>query len=418
MAFISQLIGKPVTDVEGEPVGKLNDVLAIQIERIPHPQVTAIIVSKRNKNLVIPISDIAVLLAPAIPLNKRLSEIGSYSISESDLYLIRDVLDKQIIDINGLRVVRVNDLELTRINQNYYISNVDISAHGLLRRLGLGKVATRLSHGSKQTSTSGYISWDQVNLLTSDQPMQLKVSRDKLSDLHPADLAQIVSDLTRAESSKFLEGLELKVLADTLEEVEPDFQASLVERMTDEKVADVLEEMAPDEAADLLAELPENRSEDLLNLMETREADDVRRLLTYGEDTAGGIMNTEFVAIPSWLTSEQAIDMLRKTAHEAEMVYYIYVTNAKSSLEGVLSLRQLVLADPQTPINELMETRLITVQTDDTQDDCARLISKYNLLALPVVDVHNIIHGIVTADDALDKILPTAWKKKLPRLYH
>jgi Mg/Co/Ni transporter MgtE len=188
--------------------------------------------------------------------------------------------------------------------------------------------------------------------------------------------------------------------------------------MSDAKVADVLEEMAPDAAADLLAELPEDRSQDLLDLMEDEEAEDVRKLLAYPEDVAGGIMNTEFVSIHPSLTAEQAISQLRETAHEAETIYYIYVTDDQDRLIGVLSLRELVLAQPTTPITQFMHRRVVSVNLLDAQDDVAQMIAKYNLLAIPVVDDEGRLHGLVTADDALDKIIPTAWKKRLPRLYH
>ena len=215
-----------------------------------------------------------------------------------------------------------------------------------------------------------------------------------------------------------MEALDVKTLADTLEEVEPEFQASLVEGMPDERVVDVLEEMAPDEAADLLAELPEDRSQELLELMEDEEAADVRKLLAFPEDSAGGIMNTEFISVPTNLTAEQVMEVLRQTAHEAEMVFYLYASDQEGCLEGVFSLKQLVLAQPDSPVSEFMEKRLVSVNLRDSQENCAQLIAKYNLLAVPVVDDQGKLQGIVTADDALDKIIPTAWKKRLPRLYH
>jgi magnesium transporter len=244
------------------------------------------------------------------------------------------------------------------------------------------------------------------------------VPSDKIIDLHPADLAEILSDLSRVESSKLLESLDIETLADTLEEVEPEFQASLVERMDDEKVADVLEEMAPDEAADLLAELGEDRSEELLSLMENDEAEDVRKLLAYPEESAGGIMTTEFIAIPANLTAKQALAHLREVANEAETIFYIYVTDEEDRLKGVFSLQDLVLAQPSALVDEFMHHRVVSVNLTETQDEIAQAVAKYNLLAVPVVDDEGRIHGIVTADDALDKIIPTAWKKRLPRIYH
>jgi Mg2+ transporter MgtE len=285
-----------------------------------------------------------------------------------------------------------------------------------MRRLGLAGWISRLAR-RKGTST-GMISWHAIELLPGNQPMRLRVSGDKITDLHPADLAEIISDLSRPESARLLEALDVKTLADTLEEVEPDFQASLIETMPDEKVADVLEEMAPDEAADLLAELPQVRSQELLKLMEVDEAADVRRLLSYPEESVGGIMTTEYMAIRPDLTAEQAISLLRQEASEAEPITYLYVTDAEGKLLGVFSLQDLVLAKPQTPISEFMHRRFVGVGPLDSQDTVAQLISKYNLSAVPVVDDQKRLLGIVTADDALDKILPTKWKKRLPRLYH
>jgi magnesium transporter len=418
MAFMSELLGRQVTEVNGQRIGRLVDLVASTRTEIRHPQIVALVVKRRGTTLVVPFSDVAVLIAPAIPLTRSVGDIVPYSPGEGDLRLAQDVLDKQIIDTTGVRVVRVNDLELARVNGHFYVANVDIGGLGLLRRLGLGNAVQKVAGRLGRRLASGMISWDDVELLSGDQPLRLRVPGDRIADLHPADLAEILSDLSRSESGRLLESLDVKTLADALEEVEPDFQASLVEAMADEKVADVLEEMAPDEAADLLAELPEDRSQELLNLMEDEEAAEVRRLLTYPDDTAGGIMNTEFVAVPPDLTAEQVLCLLRETANEAETIFYVYATDSEGRLLGVFSLRELVLAQPETPVSQLMERRLVAVRLLERQDDVAQIVAKYNLLAVPVVDDKGRMQGIVTADDALDKIIPTTWKKRLPRLYH
>ena len=418
MPFVSQIMGRTVVDCEGERVGVIKDIIAAQRVEFPHPKVVALVFKQADHTIVaIPISEVSVLFVPVIPLTKTLQDIIPFQSIEKEIFLVKDVLDKQIIDINGVRVIRVNDLELTRVGADYYVANIDVSGQGLLRRLGLARLP-RLRNKKSEKNPSGFITWDVVELLSSDEPMRLKVPGDKIAELHPADLAEIVSDLSHSEGSKLLQSLDDKTLADTLEEVEPDFQASLVEEMSDERVADVLEEMSPDEAADLLAELPEDRSKELLNLMEEDEAEDVRRLLTYPEDSAGGIMNTEFIAVRPDFSAAQTIEHLRKNSEEAETVYYIYVTDESDHLIGVFSLRSLVLARPETLVSDFMETRMVTVDLLEKQEEAAQAVAKYNLLALPVVDNENRIQGIITADDALDKILPTAWKKRLPRFYH
>ena len=418
MPYVSELLGKPVADVDGLRIGHLDDLIATPRGEMPHPVVVAIVVKRSRGTLIVSMSDVVVLVAPAIPLTKQTEDIEPYRPGERDLYLARDVLDKQIIDTNGVRVVRVNDLELTRVGGDFYIANVDISGLGLMRRLGMGRVARSFAgRAQRKGAPTGTISWDEIELLSADQPMRLRVPSDKITDLHPADLAEIISDLTRSESDKLLESLDVETVAETLEEVEPEFQAALVETMPDERVADVLEEMSPDAAADLLAELPEDRSEDLLNLMEKDEAADVRKLLAYPDDSAGGIMTTEYVAVRPDLTAEQTIAVLRDLGPDAETIYYVYVTDEHGTLLGVFSLRDLVIAKPHTPITEFMHHRVVTANVNDSQDDVAHAVSKYNLLAVPVVDEQHRLQGIVTADDALDKIIPTAWKKKIPRLF-
>jgi len=417
MLYASEFIGRPVADADGMRIGKLKDLLATRHGDVPHPQLVAIEVKQPGGTVFIPINEVAALISLAIPLKKKISEIIPYTPHPEDLHLVRDVLDKQIIDTDGMRVVRVNDLELTRVNGGIYVANVDISGLGLMRRLGLSNLADRMAARPRAGELPSIISWDNIELLSGDQPMRLKVPSSKMAELHPADLAEILSDLSRQESTKILENLDIETVADTLEEVEPEFQASLVEHMPDDRVADVLEEMAPDEAADLLAELPQDRKHELLKLMEDEEAEDVRKLLTYPEDTAGGIMNTEFFVVPVYFIASEVMEKLRAAAPEAETIYYLYVVDQDEHLVGVFSLRQLVLAQPEACVMDFMEKRVVTVDLMDSQEECAQVVSKYNLLAVPVVDDQKHIHGIVTADDALDKIIPTAWKKRLPRFY-
>jgi len=419
MPYMSELIGKTVTDLDGRPIGHLKDLLATLRKDVPHPHIVALEVKTPSGSRLVPFCDVAVLVAPAIPLTRRSSEIEAFAPPGDLLYLVRDILDQQIIDVNDARVVRVNDIELARINGHFYIANVDISTQGLLRRLGLHGIASRIAARPRHGKLgAGIISWDDVEPLAASRTLRLKVAGDKVADLHPADLAEIISDLGRAGGTRLLESLDPKTAADALEEVEPDFQASLVHAMPDRKVADVLEEMSPDEAADLLAELPEERSEGLLNLMEKEGADDVRRLLAYPEDSAGGIMTTDFIAVGAEQSAAQIIAALRRAAGESETGFSLFVTDPEGRLQGAFTLKELVLALPDARAADFMDHDAVSVKLLDDQDKVAQLVSKYNLNAVPVVDDEGRLQGIVTADDALDKIIPTAWKKRLPRLYH
>lgn len=418
MPYLSEIVDKPVTDINGERVGKVNDLIASRSNSMQHPFVSALLYTSKHGEKVISIKDVAVLIAPAIPLNKPETELKPYQPRKSDIYLVRDVLDKQIIDTNGARVVRVNDVEITRVGNAFVVTNVDVGGMGLLRRLGLARPAQKVARYFKKNLSANVIGWEHVELLAPDEEMRLKVPGEKIADLHPADLAEIISDLNRVASGRLLEKLDTKQLADTLEEVEPDFQVSLIRNMSDEKVADVLEEMEPDEAADLLAELPKDRSQDLLQLMEKDEAKDVKKLLEYPEDTAGGIMTTEYITLPPDINASEAIRRIRKLSNEVETFFYIYVVDRKQKLLGVFSLKDLILAKPTCLVKDFMNKKPIIVSLDTKQDEVAQIIAKYDLLAVPVIDENRVLHGIVTSDDALDKIIPTSWKKRLPRFYY
>ena len=415
MTFLSEIIGRPVTDLDGNAVGKLKDIVVRKWAEFPYPLIEGVVVERKGKTQSLPFSALAALFSPVIPLKYRGDELPAFELKDNDIFLLRDVLDQQIIDTDGARVVRVNDVELVRVNGTIYVCNVDVSWLGVLRRMGW--FWRRLAHFLGVRIKQKEISWDDVELLRRDESTELRVPTDKLHELHPADLAEIVSDLNRLESGKLLDSLDVKHLADTLEEVEPEFQAELIEHMSDEKVADVLDEMEPDEAADLLGDLPKGRKEDLLALMEKDEADDVRKLLAYPEDTAGGIMTTDYAAVRPNLSAHQAIDSLRTMAEDVETMFYVYVTDEEDHLLGTFSLNNLIFASPGKMVSEFMTTRLITVNLKDDQETVAQTVAKYDLVAVPVIDDENRLHGIVTADDALDKVIPTAWKKRLPRFY-
>ena len=416
MLYLTDLINKPVEDVNGKIEGNLHDLIATFRPEMPHPEIVALVL-KNTEELLIPFYCVEEMNSTSISLKGFIKDVIPYRVGEKDLYLAGDVLDRQIIDINGVKLECVNNLELMQVNEKFYVANVDMGEVGLLRRLGIRKVTQKLAGYFGKELNPGTIAWHDVELLPGNEFMRLKVPGNKITELHPADLAEIISDLSRAESKKLLESLDVKTVADTLEEVEIEFQATLVETMPDERVADVLEEMAPDDAADLLAELPEDRSKELLKLMEVEEAADVRKLLTYHEDTAGGIMTTEFVAVPPDVTAEKAISLLREAWQEAETIFYVYVTDKKGKLEGVFSLKDLILAQPGTHVSDFMHRRIVSVNLTESQDKVAQVVAKYNLLAVPVIDNNKKLHGIVTADDALDKIIPTSWKKRLPRMY-
>jgi Mg2+ transporter MgtE len=263
-----------------------------------------------------------------------------------------------------------------------------------------------------------YIDWEDVDPVESSiASVKLRVPHAGLGELHPADLASIIDQLAPKDRAGVLASLGDEAVADAIEEMEPDTQVEILEDLHPERAADILEEMSPDDAADLVADLSDAARSEILALMAKDEAEEVQGLLGYPEDSAGGIMTTEFIAVPATLTAAQTIDRLRELEPEAETIYYVYVTGDFGRLVGVLSLRDLIVANGDTPIGAVMIVEPVTVNVLADQDEVAQAVARYNLLAVPVVDDDGRLVGIVTVDDAMDAILPTAWKKRLPRLF-
>jgi CBS domain-containing protein len=410
--YISEFVKIPLVSPDGEKIGKIKDVVVS-----PHnsyPIIKALTVDTTDKKTVNISWRYVGDIDKKIILKYPLTDIKEHEIHENEISLFKDVIDRQVVDIEGKKVRRVNDLKISPTNGHYHVIGVDIGFNGILRRLGLGRIAKPLGISSNED----LISWKDIDALKSDySKLKLKVSKQKIKKLHPADMAEIVDQLGLNESLTILNSLDDESAADTLEEVSPEKQVSLLEGMESQRAAEILDEMSPDDAADVLADLPEKKAEELLDLMEPEESKDLRELLEYPENTAGGIMTTEFAEVNQELTAQEVMDSLREIAKDVETIYYIYVVSKSGDLVGVTSIRDILLVDPETPIAEIMHTNIIKVNVMEDQHDVAQQIAKYNLIALPVVENENKLRGIVTVDDAIDIVLPTAWKKRVPRMF-
>lgn len=245
--------------------------------------------------------------------------------------------------------------------------------------------------------------------------MRLTLPHAKLALLHPADIADIVEEMTADERLAVFDQLDVETAAETMEEIEPEMQAAIVGELDEQRAADILEEMDPDEATDLLQDLTEERREELIELMDEEEGADVEELLAYPEESAGGIMTTDFLAFPRDLTAGQAIERLRELQPDPALVYYLYVVDSEGRLDGNVSLRDLVVAAPETPLTTIMNPNVLKVDAATNKEDVASLIAKYDLLALPVVDARRRLIGSVTVDDVVDLMLPRGWKKRSGR---
>lgn len=412
MFFLSKILGQQVKDSRSRPVGVLDDIV-VTIRR-KYPSTTKLLVKSGRKKMLLPWELVRNFEESQTFLRLPQEELVAVEPEEGEIFLAGDILDKQIVDTEGHKLIRVNDLQLARANGSLRVVGVDISSGAIMRRLGLTRLAERFSRRVEPT----LIDWKAVEPVSGETSgMKLQVTHDKLALLHPADIADIANELSPEERVAVVESLEDEVAADTVEEMHPNFQATLLNDLDEKKAAVILSNMDPDDAADLLADLPEEKAAALLSRMRLKEARDVRHLLRYEEDTAGGIMTTEFLAVPPGLTAGEAVDRLRQLEAGAETIYYLYVVDDDGHLIGVFSLRGLIIARRDDKVEDFMEKHLISLRTDTPLEEVAQVVAKYNLLAVPVVDEDNIMRGIVTVDDAIDIIVPLSWKKRLPKIF-
>jgi magnesium transporter len=417
MIYLSQLLNQPVWDAFGHKVGKVKDILVNSTEKNMPPLAALSLKNNIESADFVDMTQVATLW-PSITLKVDQTKLDPFIPKGHELYLNERVMDQQIVDMEGKRLVRVNDLQIGRKGEAFLLTGVDASANGLFRRLGLESVHRAIARVVKREDKTQVIPWETVASIEHDDPLRLSVSQSRLVKMPPADIAAILDGLDHHTSKALLQGFSDEQLADTLEEASPEVQLNVLSHMHPERAADILEEMDPDEAADLLGDMDDKSSEQLLNLMEDDDEKDVRHLLGYPEESSGGIMTTEFAHIPDNYTVEAALTYLRtnEDALADEFMFYVYILDEKERLKGVVSLRDLVTAPLDSPVSKWFDDDPAVVNPLVSQEETAYLVAKYDLMAIPVVDaVTNKMLGIVTVDDALDIVLPTAWKKKLPR---
>lgn len=430
--FFSTLLGKPVLDQQGEKVATLKDLIVrinpeIGKSEEAYPPVAGLLAQTANREFWLPAHQIQDFDRQGVKLHSARLSLERYQRRDGEILLYRDVLDKQLVDVEGRRVIRVNDLALGHVtNENFLrLLAVDISFQALMRRI-FSFPFRRASKPSTPAEPSGprsenLLDWADVQYFASSAPtVRLNVSHEKLGRLHPADVARLLNELSYVQSAEVVNALSDELAADILEEMEADDAADVLEGLSADRAADILEEMEADDAADVLAEVEDpEQVETWLDLMEPAESNEVRELLAYGEDSAGGIMNNDFLMLPANLDTRQALRSIREMEYQPEFVDYVYVVEPASKiLVGVAALRDLVFCPvPETPLNQLMQTDFVSVHPDTPAENAAALLSEYGFRALPVLNGASEILGIITFDDALDLILPEDLRRRIPKIY-
>jgi len=400
---LSEILGAAVIDTSGATVGRVREV-ALCPQEDPNMIAMLVVKTKQGDRALVPghISSIN----GGVRSNNYAADWQPFTGPEGYLLLERDLLDQQIIDVHGRKVVRVNDVDIHQELKEPFglkIGAVDVGVRGFVRRILKGMVPASALRSLTQQIPPRLIPWEFVDLIETDpaRRVKLKIEHEKLASLHPADIADIVEDLSPAEREAVFETLDEEVAAEALEEVEPKLQKSIVESLDEDRVADIVEEMDPDAAADLLGDLSEEKSDAILEEMEPEQREEMEELLEHHENTAAGRMNTEFLSVEADSTVQQAIDALRRYEGDVSSVVTIYLTQFDGNLVGAVPLQNLVLARPSDKLAQILAEPLILCQETAREKEVAELFDKYNLLSLPVVDENGKLVGVITADDVI-----------------
>jgi magnesium transporter len=409
----SALLGMRVVDASGRFCGRVTEFAVDIAQDATH--IAGFILGQRangkRRSTFLPVVEVAVPQRSDKALRTG-AKPGDPPAMDDYLLLDRDLLDQQIIDVDGRKVVRVNDVNLTweRTGESdeargLRIDEVEVGLRGASRRLLKG-----IPVAAVDTIASRFIAraipWDFVDLIDRDpaRRVRLKIGQDKLSRMHPSDIAAILEELAPAEREAIFTSLPEETAAETLEEVEPKMQKALLQGLDSEHVADIIEEMDPGAAADLLSELSDEESEAILEEMEPEERQDVEELLEFSANSAAGRMTTDFVGVPQGDTVAQAIEALRAFDGDANTITEIYLLGEEEHLRGVVTLPHLLLAAADGHLAELSERRIVSCGLKASDKEVAELFDKYNLRSLPVVDHHGHIAGVIHAEQVIAQL--------------
>ena len=368
--------------------------------------------SARGKNFVVVpwkhVVDVDQAISVAVT---SIQDLSGLDLREGELLLKDALLDKQVVDTDGAKIRRVNDLHFLKTRHGLHLVHVDVGFRGLIRRVGFVKIFDAVLNALFDFKlTDHLIPWKFTQPLSSPDLLRLNIAQNRLSQIHPADLADILEELDIKQRTAVFQALDVETAAETLEETDPKIQVSLINELNSEKASDIIEEMALSEAADLIGDLPKAKAETILKEMEQDIAEDVKELMTHPEGEAGGMMTTSYLSFSPQTTVREALDRFRREAEDIDLVYYVYVTDEDEHLQGVISLRDLVLAEPDQKLADIMDERVVFVKLDDKHDTIAEQFAKYALTAIPVVDEEEKMQGTIIFKNLLEIVAPQLGK--------
>ena len=413
--YFSQILDKKIHDSQGIYIGRIKDLV---VELPTNYGDEAVTLKPRVIGVKIKVSK-QIRFISFSDSNIEISKFkGFYKVKcttpvdipdefvNNGLLLKENILDKQIVDINGKKVVRVNDIRLVLLSSGAFVIAVDVGIDGLLRRIDINKPIQFFLSLFRINIPAKFILWDDVETVDfTKHNIKLSKASSKLHTLHPSDLADIIEDLGKTSKTNVFSSLDEEKAADVLEELEKDSQIHIIESLPIDKAADVLEKMPANEAADIIEELEDEKAELLLNEMEHESSEEVRELLEYHNNMVGSIMTTDFLSFTQDITVGEAFKIIRDQKPENDLLYNLFITDNNEKLIATLSLRDLIISDLETPLKKIMKNNPISVIDDERIDSLAEITSKYNLLAIPVTDKENILRGMVVIDDIVEDLV-------------
>ncbi len=421
MFYLSSMLGRPVFDSAGEKLGVVSD-LAISTGEV-FPRITSLAFKGpgRTPFMISWRKYVADFTEDEVTLNTQSYNIRFSYLQPTEVLLARDLLDQQIVDTQGMKIVRVNDLKLSPSGTQLRLLGAEVGIRGILRQLHplLERAVVGVSGLFHKKIDEKIIAWNYMDLLDRDlSKVKLSVTHKRLDELHPADVADILEQLDPKQRAEVFKHLDEARSAEVIAELEDDVQAETLDDLDDARVSNMLGQMDPDDAADIIRDLPYEKAETLLRLMGVEDAAEIRSLLGYREDTAGGMMTTQYVAMSEASTVLETVEVLRGLDEDFPTVHFVYVLEEDTEkLVGVLSMRTLVLAHRDQQLREIMYTDMLTLSPDDPEEEVADDIAKYDMVALPVVDESGRMLGLVTVDDALDVIEESTESEKTTNLW-
>jgi len=409
MLHATEVLGAEAYDVNGNFVGRVREMYIVPAEQLN--RVARLLLGRgKYRPLVARYDQVAFVAPGTIKLNADEMALEPFRPNEAWLAVRKDLLDQQVIDTNGRKVVRVNDIDLLEQRTNgsveMRLSRVDVGLPGAVRRLLQGLASPSVIRRIQEKLPPRNIRWEFINLIEPDpmRRVKLRIDHTKLAKLHPADLADIMEKLSATERQSIIASLDEETAAETISELDKRLQAQIVEKMDPEKAADIIEEMAPDAAADLLADLSPETSREVLQEMPREEAQEVRELLQFAEDSAGGMMNTEFVFVGEAATRDEVLDWVRTHDYNVEQLDTVFLTNQEMALSGAVPIARLLMAAPGVPLRELKAEPLVYVEPEAGEKEVFELFDKYNLRSLAVTDKEGHPVGSITVDDVVTRL--------------